>query len=435
MSSDCVVIVNSASEASHLQRQLEHQCSDVYFEWNQGFITKQSLSRLCISNCNISTCQHVADNFTSLLQLNVASNALKDLTCISSLNKLELLDISHNKLESLSFAVDMKSLSVLRCHNNRIESLEHLKSCSAMIDIWLSNNKIPWVQFIFLSTMKNLQSIVKCGNPADEKSKFDEYVQCIIPSLKMLDGALIATGASNNNNNMGKMKASASGIGCGDDVHYSTDIKVMITQARGQLLVKDASTKTSHERISHRDSKHQSSSSSSSNTSNRKQPQQQQQQQELRQQSVDDLSISTAAGDLSRVAGALVGKSQNQRRRPGSTNSNNDNTNSNITSTSGKTEKSEEDSSILNNNNNNNNSHKASKQKKSMVNKHRKAISVAAAVNNQQSSANSNSNGVATAADDASAQGNVMEKCIKFGNTDDAPVACCAYSNGDGYIK
>jgi hypothetical protein len=229
---ECLILLNCNADSINFNKELGIQRSSKYFEWQDSIYTKNSLNRLCISNCSIADAEPVAANFLGLTYMNLSFNSLKDLSCIASLVGLKYLDISHNKISSLNFADQLTELVVLRCQNNRIELLESLKQCCSISELWVSNNKLTWAQFIFLSNMKQLISVVKFGNPCDDKPKFDEFLSYVAPSIRVIDGLVINTTS-------------------GDDAPISTDIKVMITQARAQLVIKESAFKNNHKSSKH----------------------------------------------------------------------------------------------------------------------------------------------------------------------------------------
>ncbi|RYY85791.1 hypothetical protein EON63_06840 [archaeon] len=143
------------------------------------------------------------------------------------------MDVSHNRLQSLDFVLDCMFLRVLRCHHNSIESLMPLENHSKLEEIWISNNKIDWAQFMYLQSNKELRILVKNHNPCDDKVKCNEFILNILPSLQCLD--------SQQSSDTGTMSHRHT-----DDI----DLKVMLTQARAQLKRDHSSQNLTIENIS-----------------------------------------------------------------------------------------------------------------------------------------------------------------------------------------
>eukprot|EP01036_Dinobryon_divergens_P023898 gene23898-32294_t len=153
--------------------------------------------------------------FNSLAVVNISFNNFKDLSCLSAAHHLRILDISHNRICSISFVSSLSQLTSLRCHNNSIESLRELKNAPLIQELWVSNNDIQWQQYIYLSSLKSLEILIKSDKEkSNDDKKIDNFLLSVVPSLKILDG--------------GAVKAIA-------DQTVSIDVKIMLTQARAAL--------------------------------------------------------------------------------------------------------------------------------------------------------------------------------------------------------
>ncbi len=215
---------------------------------SQGYIipsSSSSISTLQLINSQIKDINVLFHNilFPKLNYLNVSFNAIKDISppaiSLSFANVL-LLDISHNRINSLDFVSQLTKLQCLRCHYNQIESLSPLQYLNTMEEIWVSNNKIEWTQFIFLSNATQLKKLVKYGNPGDEKSKINEFLVTIIPSLVIVDQDY-ADRFKNSKQSSTTNDASSvdSGVDLPNMSHQGnkvgTDVRIMITQAKAML--------------------------------------------------------------------------------------------------------------------------------------------------------------------------------------------------------
>jgi hypothetical protein len=94
--------------------------------------------------------------------------------------------VSHNKLQR--FAELPATLELIRVNNNRLASLEGLGAINSLKELWVSDNVLQWTAFLFLIEVPNLHTIVKYGNPSDQKDSFKEFLTATIPSLIMIDG-------------------------------------------------------------------------------------------------------------------------------------------------------------------------------------------------------------------------------------------------------
>jgi hypothetical protein len=181
------------------------------------------LHTLQIVNCHLKDATILFDsmyNHPQLVNLNLSFNNLRDMPSLSLCTGLKIVDVSHNRLQSLDFLSECTFLQVLRCHNNNnIESLFPLENYTRLEEVWLSHNKIDWMQFMHLQNNKELRILVKNNNPCDEKAKCNDFISSIIPSIQCLDGVNI------NDNAPSSHRFSEESI----------DVKVMTTQARAQL--------------------------------------------------------------------------------------------------------------------------------------------------------------------------------------------------------
>ena len=225
---DFISIIGDETEASSLVRALStsENFSDLDLQnnaneisWNYDdieiLIKRTSIKRLFLTHCNLSSFNVFTMAFNSLAAVNISFNNFKDLSCLSAAHHLRILDISHNRICSISFVSSLSQLTSLRCHNNSIESLRELKNAPLIQELWVSNNDIQWQQYIYLSSLKSLEILIKSDKEkSNDDKKIDNFLLSVVPSLKILDG--------------GAVKAIA-------DQTVSIDVKIMLTQARAAL--------------------------------------------------------------------------------------------------------------------------------------------------------------------------------------------------------
>jgi Leucine-rich repeat (LRR) protein len=204
--------------------------------------TSSATSHLQFVNCQLKDVtmifQHVL--FPRLVYLNVSFNALRDIsppTIAFSFANLRLLDISHNRFSSLEFVSSLSKLTVLRCQYNQIESLSPVQYLSQLDELWISNNKIDWMQLMYLSTLTKLTKLVKVNTPANEKVKVDEFLVTIVPSLQYIDQDHATKWKSAGRNvvqSTNNVSADTNTIDVSTG-KMSTDVRIMITQAKAML--------------------------------------------------------------------------------------------------------------------------------------------------------------------------------------------------------
>lgn len=178
----------------------------------------------------------------SLLHLNLSFNSLTTMPSLDGLHSLQHLDISHNKLDNIGFLQSLSSLIALRLHHNRLETILPISFTSDTIEeLWISDNKLDWLEFSFLRKCRKLRVLIKRGNPSDGKAKLEDYLQHILPSLSVLDEKrltplVLVNTADSDEDDLSTVPtpthAPSSSKRVGTE-KIPTDIRVMITQAKG----------------------------------------------------------------------------------------------------------------------------------------------------------------------------------------------------------
>ena len=227
---DFVSIVGDSGEVHKLLEVLSNAQTNDTITWDEEAIAKSSLSRLHLSDNNLSSFTTFAESLPKLVALNLSFNNIKDLGCLRHLTCLRQLDISHNKITSLDFTHDMTELTSFRCNDNKVGEIESLKFNTYLTELWISNNNIPWAQFAHLNTLKELKTLVKYGNPCEEKPKLGEFLEFLIPSLLTIDGiSNKAPPARGTGRADAQPKASTPKV---STPKATADVRVMLTQAR-----------------------------------------------------------------------------------------------------------------------------------------------------------------------------------------------------------
>jgi len=224
---DYISLIGDSAEGINLIRALTKDLSadNPILSWShEGLnttIKKSDVVRLYLSHINLPSLKLFARSFLMLNTVNVSFNNLKELDSFACFENLLFLDISHNKITSLSFATNLSKLNVLRCQNNLIESLEEVKHMPLLKELWISNNKIQWQQYINLNSLKLLEVFIKSDKEkvSEENAKIDSFVIYLVPSIKCLDGTPVSCGI--------------------EQAAISVDVKVMLTQARALLQVSE----------------------------------------------------------------------------------------------------------------------------------------------------------------------------------------------------
>jgi len=189
------------------------------FIWDDETVSPDLLQRLTISTARLTSLVPMYNcSFRSLTQLNLSFNRITDVSHLAYLHVLRLLDISHNRIVSIDALRKMSKLTILRCHNNAIEVLEPLIGLTLLEELWISDNKVDWLEFIHLMPLTNLNHFVKANNPCDSKPKMERFIWGLCPSLVTLDGMELPEDVT-----------------AAVDFFSTVDGKVMIAQAKSQL--------------------------------------------------------------------------------------------------------------------------------------------------------------------------------------------------------
>ncbi len=106
-----------------------------------GLESAKNLINLNLSNNAIRNITPLTD-LLKLQEVNLSHNALNDLTALSKLNAITALDVSHNNLTTLSPITAIGGLKSLIAANNTITDLTDFQKLTALTDLDLSNNTI-----------------------------------------------------------------------------------------------------------------------------------------------------------------------------------------------------------------------------------------------------------------------------------------------------
>ena len=224
-----ISVFGDAQQALQLLRALDKSAATrAGLIWDEETINPDHVLRLTLSTARVTSLVPLYNcSFRSLTQLNLSFNRITDISHLAHLHALRLLDISHNRIVSIDSLRKMGKLAVLRCHHNSIEVLEPLMGLSQLEELWLSDNKIDWAEFIHLLPLVNLNHLVKMNNPCDAKPKMDSFIWGLCASLVTLDGMEISAAAEGE----GLVGVAGHAV----EFFKSTDGKVMFAQAKSQL--------------------------------------------------------------------------------------------------------------------------------------------------------------------------------------------------------
>lgn len=175
-----------------------------------------------------------AVSFPVLSHLNLSFNQIRDFTLPETIlntisSNLMILDLSHNKINSVEGLASFQRLKILRLHHNHIETISSLQTCFNLEELWLSYNRIDWIQFTFLSKLEKLKILVKQNNPCDNKSKCNEFLINILPSIQIIDMEKVVIKSNRDKEEGGGVENSK------ESQKIAVDTKVMITQAKAFL--------------------------------------------------------------------------------------------------------------------------------------------------------------------------------------------------------
>jgi len=98
-----------------------------------------ALTRLYASNCEIRTVPALS---SSLVEIDLSSNNLKDISGLNGLRSLRVLDVSKNGIERLPSPIGFSALETINVEDNELSSLTLLKGCPALKKIHAFGNTI-----------------------------------------------------------------------------------------------------------------------------------------------------------------------------------------------------------------------------------------------------------------------------------------------------
>jgi hypothetical protein len=172
------------------------------------------LKRVSLANARLAEIPRILDKaYAHLTHLCLPFNKIEVIPDISMMKTLEFLDLSHNKVSHIEALPT--TVQILRCNNNELDKLTFLKGLLALNELWVSSNKLQWTEFVALIGLSTLMTLVKYGNPADEKLKLVEFLASICPTIRSVDGNVL--------------------ISPNDQFLASTDGRQMINQVRSCL--------------------------------------------------------------------------------------------------------------------------------------------------------------------------------------------------------
>lgn len=106
---------------------------------------------------------------TSLTELWIAGNQIKDISALGGLTLLRDLSLSGNQIEDLSALGNLTSLTQLLLEKNLIRDVSALGNLSSLTKLWLNNNKIR--DILALENLTELKELLIHGNRLKRASK------------------------------------------------------------------------------------------------------------------------------------------------------------------------------------------------------------------------------------------------------------------------
>ena len=100
-----------------------------------------SLKTLSLANCNLSTIDAL-ENATSLTDLDLGYNTIRNLEVLKTIPSLKRLDLQHNAVNSLEVMASLDELEVLNISFNAVSSLKDISSCYKLTELTADNNTL-----------------------------------------------------------------------------------------------------------------------------------------------------------------------------------------------------------------------------------------------------------------------------------------------------
>ena len=233
-----IVIFNNESEASKLQSSFEEllECEgegngggDSTGFWNFDVLSFNHVMNLTICNVKLKDIQFL-NGCTLLKSLNISFNKIRDISPLGSVTQLVQLDMSHNKIIDITPLKDLVQLQILRFHKNDIQCVEALNSLENLFELWMSNNEIPWTEFVHFSKLTQFTHVVLEKNTCEDKAKYLEFLLAICPSILTINGQPASNSMPKDSHIMeNKNWYNPS------DFLKTTDGRIMLTQAKALL--------------------------------------------------------------------------------------------------------------------------------------------------------------------------------------------------------
>lgn len=132
------------------------------------------------------------DKLVELRCLYLSKNLINKIQGFDNLNQLVLLDLSNNrltKIENLSCCPLLQTLNVSRNYLATLDSIIGLKSCTSLLNIDLTNNRLPADEEIF-TCIQGIPAVVNIslnGNEITKLPTFRKRAIALMPLLGYLD--------------------------------------------------------------------------------------------------------------------------------------------------------------------------------------------------------------------------------------------------------
>ncbi|XP_053331520.1 leucine-rich repeat-containing protein 9 [Spea bombifrons] len=153
----------------------------------------ENLRWASFSNNHLSKTEGL-ERCVNLEELYLDGNRIATLEGLSKLTKLRRLSINNNQLTSFDRdAIDnLSHLHFLSAENNGVTSLVGLQKAFALLELYLSHNKIASNQEVYsLKGLSNLVILDLYGNPLVKPDNYRLFVIFHLPALKALDGTAV----------------------------------------------------------------------------------------------------------------------------------------------------------------------------------------------------------------------------------------------------
>lgn len=152
--------------------------------------------KLMCLNPPIDKMDNALNSLVAVRHLSLSTNCIDKMISLPSLKNLEILSLGRNLIKKIQGLEEIgQSLKELWLSYNLITSLDGLQSCTKLVTLYMSNNKVKdWSEVRKLQQLPSLGNVTFVGNPC-----YDGFTRKTVrptflknyPQCKVLDGEMV----------------------------------------------------------------------------------------------------------------------------------------------------------------------------------------------------------------------------------------------------